>query len=211
MRHPYRSEADLCWGGRDFEFQSEDQRLWLERMGAKGWTAPTWPRGYGGGGLNREQEKILKQEMTRIGARPPLYSFGIHMIGPALLKFGSEAQKQQHIPPIIRGEIWWAQGYSEPNAGSDLAGLQARVEDKDDHYLLNGSKVWTSYGDRGDWMFCLVLHRSGCAQTPGHQPGALRYDNARSFDPANQTHQRQVAIHGNDIRERSSGERPAGG
>ncbi|HKJ17074.1 MAG TPA: acyl-CoA dehydrogenase family protein [Xanthomonadales bacterium] len=156
MRHPYRSEADLCWGGRGFEFQSEDQKLWLERMGAKGWTAPTWPIEYGGGGLNREQEKILKQEMTRIGARPPLYSFGIHMIGPALLKFGSEAQKQQHIPPIIRGEIWWAQGYSEPNAGSDLAGLQARAEDKGDHYLLNGSKVWTSYGDRGDWMFCLV-------------------------------------------------------
>lgn len=166
MRHPYRSEADLCWGGRDFKFQSDDQRLWLERMASKGWTAPTWPAEYGGGGLNREQDKILKQEMARIGARSPLYSFGIHMIGPALLKFGTEELKQQHIPPIIRGEIWWAQGYSEPNAGSDLAGLQARLEDKGDHYILNGSKVWTSYGDRGDWMFCLV--RSD-ADAPKHE------------------------------------------
>jgi acyl-CoA dehydrogenase len=166
MRHPYRSEADVCWGGRDFEFQSEDQKLWLQRMGSKGWTAPTWPAEYGGGGLNREQEKILKQEMVRIGARPPLYSFGIHMIGPALLKFGSEELKQQHIPPIIRGEIWWAQGYSEPNAGSDLAGLQARAEDKGDHFILNGSKVWTSYGDRGDWMFCLVRTDT---EAPKHQ------------------------------------------
>lgn len=156
MRHPYQSEADLCWGGRNFEFQSEDQRLWLERMAEKGWTAPTWPTEYGGGGLNREQEKILREEMKRIDARPPLYSFGISMIGPALLKFGSEELKQQHLPPIIRGEIHWAQGYSEPNAGSDLASLQARAEDKGDHYILNGSKVWTSYGDRGDWMFCLV-------------------------------------------------------
>lgn len=156
MRHPYQSEADVCWGGRNFEFQSEDQRLWLERMAGKGWTAPTWPAEYGGGGLNRAQEKILKSEMARIGARPPLYSFGIHMIGPALLKFGTEELKQQHIPPIVRGEIWWAQGYSEPNAGSDLASLQASAVDKGDHFILNGSKVWTSYGDRGDWMFCLV-------------------------------------------------------
>ena len=156
MRHPYRSEADLCWGGRNFEFQSEDQRLWLERMASKGWTAPTWPTEYGGGGLNREQEKILKEEMARIEARPPLYSFGISMIGPALLKFGSEELKQQHLPPIVRGEIRWAQGYSEPNAGSDLASLQARAEDRGDHYIVNGSKVWTSYGDLGDWMFCLV-------------------------------------------------------
>ncbi len=156
MRQPYRSEADVCWGGRTFTFKTEDQRLWLERMAEKGWTAPTWPREYGGGGLDRAQEKILRAELARISARPPLYSFGIHMIGPALLKFGSEALKQQHVPPIIRGEIWWAQGYSEPNAGSDLASLQARLEDKGDHFILNGSKVWTSYGDRGDWMFALV-------------------------------------------------------
>lgn len=156
MRSPYRSETDVCWGGRGFGFQSEDQRLWLERMAAQGWTAPTWPREYGGGGLDREQAKILKEELARINARPPLMSFGISMLGPALLKFGDEAQKRQHLPPAVRGEIRWAQGYSEPNAGSDLASLQARCEDRGDHYILNGSKIWTSYGDLGDWMFCLV-------------------------------------------------------
>ena len=156
MRSPYRSEADVCWGGRDFTFQSEDQRLWLERMAERGWTAPSWPREYGGGGLGREQSKILKEELARIHARPPLMSFGISMLGPALLKFGSEELKQQHLPSIVRGETRWAQGYSEPNAGSDLASLQARCEDMGDHYRVTGSKVWTSYGDLGDWMFCLV-------------------------------------------------------
>jgi len=156
MRSPYRSEADVCWGGRNFEFQSDDQRLWLERMAGRGWTAPTWPKEYGGGGLDRSQEKILKEELARIHARPPLLSFGIAMLGPALLKFGSEELKQQHLPPVVRGEIRWAQGYSEPNAGSDLANLQARCEDRGDHFILNGSKIWTSYGDLGDWMFCLV-------------------------------------------------------
>lgn len=156
MRRPYRSETDICWGGRGYVFRSEDQRLWLERMADRGWTAPTWPTEYGGGGLNRHQAKILKEELARIHARTPLESFGISMLGPALLKFGSEALKQQHLPPIVRGEIRWAQGYSEPNAGSDLASLQARAEDNGDHFILNGSKIWTSYGDLGDWMFCLV-------------------------------------------------------
>lgn len=156
MRQPYLNEADACWGGRNFVFQSDNQRVWLERLGEKGWTVPTWPKEYGGGGLDREQAKILKHELKRINARPALESFGISMLGPALLKFGSEELKQQHLPRIARGEIRWAQGYSEPNAGSDLASLQARAEDHGDHYVLNGSKVWTSYGDLGDWMFCLV-------------------------------------------------------
>ena len=156
MRHPYRTEADICWGGRSFKFQSEDQRLWLEDMASRGWTAPSWPAEYGGGGLDREHAKALQSELARIHARPPLMSFGISMLGPALLKFGSEDLKRQHLPPIVRGEVRWAQGYSEPNAGSDLASLQARAEDRGDHYLLNGSKVWTSYGDKADWMFCLV-------------------------------------------------------
>jgi len=166
MRTPLRSEADVCWGGRNFEFQSEDQRLWLERMAERGWTAPTWPREYDGGGLDREQEKILQQELARIQARPPLFSFGVSMLGPALLKFGSEELKRQHLPPIVRGEIRWAQGYSEPNAGSDLASLQARCEDRGDHFVLNGSKIWTSYGDLGDWMFCLVRTDS---EAPKHE------------------------------------------
>jgi len=156
MRSPLRSEKDACWGGRNFTFQSEAQRLWLERMGERGWTAPAWPKEYGGGGLNREQVKILKQEMARINARGALYSFGISMLGPALLKYGNEEQKQKFLPSIVRGEIRWCQGYSEPNAGSDLANLQAPAVDMGDHYILNGSKIWTSYGDNGDWMFCLV-------------------------------------------------------
>jgi acyl-CoA dehydrogenase len=156
MRSPLGSEKDACWGGRNFKFQNEAQRLWLERMGAKGWTAPSWPEEYGGGGLNREQVKILKQEMAGIKARGALYSFGISMLGPALLKYGNEEQKLKFLPPIIRGEIRWCQGYSEPNAGSDLASLQAPAVDMGDHYILNGSKIWTSYGDFGDWLFCLV-------------------------------------------------------
>lgn len=156
MRHPYRTEADPCWGGRDWVFASEDQRQWLEGMAGRGWTVPTWPTAYGGGGLDRDHNQVLKEELARLHARPPLESFGISMLGPALLKFGTEAQKQQHLPRIARGEIRWAQGYSEPNAGSDLASVQTRAEDHGDHYRVTGSKVWTSYGDKGDWMFCLV-------------------------------------------------------
>ncbi|MGA9575822.1 MAG: acyl-CoA dehydrogenase family protein [Lysobacterales bacterium] len=156
MRHPYRNEADACWGGRNCKFQSDDQKNWLQSMASKGWTVPGWPVEYGGGGLNSEQVKILRQELHRIKARPPLESFGISMLGPPLLKFGNEELKQQHLPPIARGEIRWVQGYSEPNAGSDLASLQMRADDMGDHFIVNGSKVWTSYGDLGDWMFCLV-------------------------------------------------------
>jgi acyl-CoA dehydrogenase len=156
IRQPYSSEADACWGGRNFEFQSDDQEHWLVSMAKKGWTVPTWPEEYGGAGLDGKHHKVLKEELRRIKARNPLESFGISMLGPALLKFGSEELKQQHLPRIARGEIRWAQGYSEPNAGSDLASLQMRADDKGDHYLVNGSKVWTSYGDLGDWMFCLV-------------------------------------------------------
>jgi acyl-CoA dehydrogenase len=156
MRSPYTTDEDLVWGGRNAKFVSEDQKLWLDRMASRGWTAPTWPAEYGGGGLDREHAKVLAEEMAHIHARPALESFGISMLGPALLKFGSDELKQQHLPPIVRGEIRWAQGYSEPNAGSDLASLQTRATDEGDHYVLNGSKIWTSYGDKGDWMFCLV-------------------------------------------------------
>jgi alkylation response protein AidB-like acyl-CoA dehydrogenase len=156
MRKPIKSDKDQCWGGRKWVFENDEQRLWLERMAERGWTAPQWPKDYGGGGLSREEAKVLQQEMAQITARRPLESFGIDMLGPALLKFASEEQKQRFIPEIIRGEIRWCQGYSEPNAGSDLASLQTRAEDKGDHYLVNGSKVWTSYADKADWIFCLV-------------------------------------------------------
>jgi len=156
MRAPIRSEADLCWGGRNWGFQSDAQRHWLEAMAERGWTVPDWPTDYGGGGLTADQTRILKQEMARIGGRPPLTSFGISMLGPALLKFGTEEQKKHYLPQIARGEIRWCQGYSEPGAGSDLAGLQTKAEDKGDHWLVNGQKVWTSYADKADWIFCLV-------------------------------------------------------
>ena len=156
MRKPIKSDKDQCWGGRKWVFVNDEQRLWLERASEKGWTVPQWPKEYGGGGLSREEAKILQQEMARILARRPLESFGIDMLGPALFKFASEEQKQRFIPEIIRGEIRWCQGYSEPNAGSDLASLQTRAEDMGDHYLVNGSKVWTSYADKADWIFCLV-------------------------------------------------------
>lgn len=156
MRTPQRSDNDACWGGRNFTFASEDQKRWLERMAARGWTAPDWPTEYGGGGLSQQEHKVLREEMARINARPPLSSFGVWMIGPAILKFGSEELKRQHLPPIVRGDIRWCQGYSEPGAGSDLAGLQTRAEDHGDHFIVNGQKIWTSYADKADWMFCLV-------------------------------------------------------
>lgn len=156
MRTPFSADNDQCWGGRGFKFKSEEQRQWLERMADKGWTAPDWPKEYGGGGLSREENKVLREELARIQARPALSSFGVWMIGPAILKFGSEELKRQHLPKIVRGEIRWCQGYSEPGAGSDLAGLQTKAEDMGDHFIVNGQKIWTSYADQADWMFCLV-------------------------------------------------------
>jgi alkylation response protein AidB-like acyl-CoA dehydrogenase len=156
MRQPIRSEADICWGGRNWTFQSDAQRRWLEAMAERGWTVPDWPKDYGGGGLSANEARVLKEEMQRIGARPPLTSFGISMLGPALLAFGTEEQKRRYLPQIARGEIRWCQGYSEPGAGSDLASLQTKAEDRDDHWLVNGQKVWTSYADKADWIFCLV-------------------------------------------------------
>jgi alkylation response protein AidB-like acyl-CoA dehydrogenase len=149
-------ESETVWGGRKETFVNPDSRVWLERMAEKGWTCPTWPTEYGGGGLNAEENRILAEELQRINARPALQSFGIWMLGPALLEFASHEQKLEYLPPICRGEIRWCQGYSEPGYGSDLAGLQTRAEDKGDHYLVNGSKIWTSYADEADWIFCLV-------------------------------------------------------
>lgn len=155
MRTPM-PEDEVVWGGRNAEFRNPDSKLWLERMAERGWTAPTWPREYGGGGLSADENRILQQELGRINARPPLNSFGVWMLGPALLEFASAEQKQRFLPPIVRGEIRWCQGYSEPGAGSDLAGLQTKAEDRGDHWLVNGSKIWTSYADKADWIFCLV-------------------------------------------------------
>ncbi len=156
MRTPARGDADVCWGGRNFEFQSDAQKAWMDRCAAKGYTVPDWPKAYGGAGLSAAETKIFRQEMARLGARSPLNSFGIWMLGPALLKFGTEQQKIHYLNQIARGEIRWCQGYSEPGSGSDLVSMQTFGEDKDDHWLVNGSKIWTSYADKADWIFWLV-------------------------------------------------------
>ncbi len=149
-------EAERVWGGRNPTFAHPDSRAWMEAMAERGWTVPTWPREYGGGGLNPAEANVLKEEMQRLRCRQPLFGFGIGMLGPVLLTRGTPAQKREHLPRIARGEIRWCQGYSEPGAGSDLAALQTRAEDKGDHWLVNGQKIWTSYAHLADWIFCLV-------------------------------------------------------
>jgi acyl-CoA dehydrogenase len=156
MRTPVRDVEEIAWGGRKALYANPEAKLWLERMAGQGWTCPSWPREYGGAGLDPERARVLGEELVRIGARTPLFSFGLSMLGPVLLEFGTEEQKREHLPPIARGEIRWCQGYSEPGAGSDLASLETRCEDRRDHYVVSGQKVWTSYADRSDWMFCLV-------------------------------------------------------
>ena len=133
-----------------------DVDLWRQRIGAKGWGTPTWPKAYGGGGLSAAEAKVLAEEMARIGARNPIVGMGPGMFGHTLLEYGNEEQKKRHFPPICRGELRWCQGYSEPGAGSDLASLQTKAEDKGDHYLVNGQKIWTSGAQYADWCFCLV-------------------------------------------------------
>ena len=156
MREPVRTEEDVCWGGRNAQYQSPAQKLWLDRMAERGWTAPSWPSAYGGGGLSTAEAKVLREEMAALNCRPPLSSFGLWMLGPALLKFGTEVQKQEHLPSIVRGEIRWCQGYSEPNAGSDLASLATRAVREGDEFVVNGQKIWTSYANKADKIFCLV-------------------------------------------------------
>ncbi len=149
-------EDEVVWGGRQAKFKNPDSKLWLERMAAKGWTTPTWPKEYGGAGLSKEENIVLLQELQRINARQALNSFGISMLGPVLLEYGTLEQKAEHLPKIVRGEIRWCQGYSEPGAGSDLASLSTKAILDGDDYVLNGAKVWTSYADKADWIFCLV-------------------------------------------------------
>ena len=167
MRIPQTSDDDTVWGGRHAVFKNPEAKQWLDAMGAKGWTCPTWPTEYGGGGLNKEENLILQQELASIHARMPLVSFGISMLGPVLLEYGTEEQKQEHIPKIIKGEIRWCQGYSEPGSGSDLASLQTKAVIDGDNYIVNGSKIWTSYANEADWIFCLVRTDPNAAKHSG--------------------------------------------
>jgi len=142
--------------GEDGPENGGDFARWKKAMGDKGWGTPTWPTQYGGGGLTAKQARILQQEIARIGAFNPIGGMGVMMFGPTLLEYGNEEQKKRHIPGIVKGEVWWCQGYSEPGAGSDLASLRTQCVDKGDHYLVNGQKVWTSGAQFADWCFCLV-------------------------------------------------------
>ncbi|MCC6648576.1 MAG: acyl-CoA dehydrogenase family protein [Polyangiaceae bacterium] len=155
MRTP-PGDGEEVWGGRRCVFPSEDARRWLLAANTRGLTAPTWPTEYGGGGMSREQAAVLAEELRALGCRPPLRSLGIWMLGPVLLRYGTEAQRRAFLPGIIRGETRWCQGYSEPGAGSDLASLSTRAVRDGDHYVVDGQKTWTSHADKADWMFCLV-------------------------------------------------------
>lgn len=143
-------------GGRRAQYKNADTKVWLDRCAERGYTAPSWPKEYGGAGLNKDQVVVLQQEMQRINARPALVGMGLSMIGPALLEYGTEVQKQEHLPKIVRGDIWWCQGYSEPGSGSDLASLRTSAVEDGDDFIINGQKIWTSGADNADWMFCLV-------------------------------------------------------
>ncbi len=149
-------QDEMPGGGRRARYKNPDTKLWLDRMAEKGWTVPTWPTQYGGAGLDQRSNAVLQEELRRINARPALFGMGISMIGPALLEFGTPEQKAEHLPQIARGAIWWCQGYSEPNAGSDLASLKTSAVEHGDEYIINGSKIWTSGADHADWIFCLV-------------------------------------------------------
>ncbi|MCS5682347.1 MAG: acyl-CoA dehydrogenase family protein [Acidimicrobiales bacterium] len=151
-----RGPGPISTGATSIAINHEDTQLWLDRMIEKGWTAPVWPTEYGGGGLSTDEYMTLVQEMRRIDARAPLGGMGVSLIGPTLLEYGTDEQKERHIPRIVRGEVAWCQGYSEPGSGSDLASLRTRAEDKGDHFVVNGQKIWTSGAQYADWIFALV-------------------------------------------------------
>jgi alkylation response protein AidB-like acyl-CoA dehydrogenase len=138
----------------------EPTMRWHRRLHEHGWSAPSWPRAHGGPGWTVAQQKAFAEE-CRTAQVPPLLPQGLSMVGPAIMRFGTEAQKAAHLPGILSGENFWTQGYSEPNAGSDLASLNCRAQRRGDHYLINGSKTWTTYAHHADRMFLLVRTQSG--------------------------------------------------
>jgi alkylation response protein AidB-like acyl-CoA dehydrogenase len=176
--------ASLRQNGAEFDAveaanPTGDADLWRKRMGEKGWGTPTWPKEYGGGGLTQAQARVLAEEMRRIGAPNPITGMGPGMFGSTLLEYGTEAQKQKYLPPIVRGDVRWCQGFSEPGAGSDLASLSTKAEDMGDHFLINGQKIWTSGAQYADMCFCLCRTDPKAKKHEGisfilidmHQPG----------------------------------------
>ena len=175
-----RGPGPIPWGSRK-QALDQDSRLWLERMAERGWTVPSWPKRYGGDELTKEQYRILIEELGRIGARPPLTGRGVNYIGPTLLEYGTDAQKERWLPGIARGEGGWAMGYSEPGAGSDLASLATRAVRDGDRLVLNGRKIWTSDAMEADYIFVLARTSPDKPKHLGislvlvdmHQPGVL--------------------------------------
>jgi alkylation response protein AidB-like acyl-CoA dehydrogenase len=139
---------------------------WQRRLFERGWVAPGWPKRYGGCEWSPTQRYLYDLERSAIGA-PDVLPFGIKMVGPVILKYGNDEQKSRFLPRILRGEDWWCQGYSEPGAGSDLAALKTRAERAGDHYIVNGSKIWTTYAQHADWMFCLVRTEASARRQDG--------------------------------------------
>lgn len=136
-------------------FSMPEVMEWHKILHSKGWVAPHWPAKFGGPGFSATQRFIFTEECEIAGA-PPLSPFGLVMVGPLIQRFGTDAQRERFLPKILSGEEVWCQGYSEPNAGSDLASLRTTAEDAGDHFIVNGQKTWTTYAQYADWIFCLV-------------------------------------------------------
>ncbi len=139
----------------DANFSMDESMEWHRILAPKGWVAPHWPEEHGGPGWDAARRFIFTEELEKLGT-PQLSPFGLSMVGPLLMQFGTDAQKARYLPKILSGEEVWCQGYSEPDAGSDLASLRTTAEDKGDHFLVNGQKTWTTYAQYADWIFCLV-------------------------------------------------------
>ncbi len=133
----------------------EDMQRWARILGQKGWLGWGWPKQFGGPGWNAIQKHLFEEECALAGA-PRVVPFGPVMVAPVIMTFGNAEQQQRFLPGIASGEVWWSQGYSEPGAGSDLASLKCKAERRGDHYLVNGQKTWTTLGQYGEWIFCLV-------------------------------------------------------
>jgi alkylation response protein AidB-like acyl-CoA dehydrogenase len=147
-------------------FSHEETMQWHRILYEKGWVAPHWPKEVGGTGWDAARRFIFSEELEAAGT-PHLSPFGLAMVGPLLIHFGTDAQKQRFLPKILSGEEAWCQGYSEPNAGSDLASLRTTAEDAGDHFVVNGQKTWTTYAQYADWIFCLVRTDPGVKKQSG--------------------------------------------